>query len=163
KVISRDELTPHGLSRLAAAASAHTDQVVSRLKRGEFDEAGRVIAECFIFVVREERPIVLQTAIDTTILHVAHAIEFAGFGHRQGIQQHGMDQRKNGCGRANSERESQNGRRSENRGVCELSQSVANVFHEAWGSSFCSYEGGARFVLWLPAMRSCPRLQFPRR
>ena len=132
KVISGDELAPHGLSRLAAAGAAHTDQIVSRLKGGEFDEAGRVIAEGFVFVVREKRPIVLETASDAAILHVTHTIEFAGFGDRQGIQQDGMDERENGSGRANSEGESQNGGRGENGGVGELSQRVANVFHEAW-------------------------------
>ena len=104
EIISRDELAPHGLRGLAAAAAAHSNEVMSRLKRGEFDETGRVIAESLIFVVGEERPVVLQAAVDAAILLVAHAIEFAGFGHRQGIQQHGMHQRKNGCGCANSER-----------------------------------------------------------
>ena len=122
EVVSGDELGLNGLSGLTRPAPARPDQNASGLEGGEFEEARRVVAEFFVFVVGEERPIILKTAVDAAILDIAYTIELARLGDRQGVQQDRVDQGEDGRGRTNSERQSQNGRCSENRGVGELPQ-----------------------------------------
>ena len=129
KVVSGNEFASHRTRRFAGAGAAYADEIVSCLEGGEFGEAGRVIAKHFVLVVGEERPIVLKTAIHAAIFHIAHAIQFARLGHRQGIQQHRMHQCEDRCSCANSKRESQDGGNGKNRCVDELPQCVAYVFH----------------------------------
>ena len=114
EVVSGNVFAFHGLGGLVRAAATHADKVRAGLKRGEFDESLGVVAEGFVLVVGEERPIVLQAAVDAAILDVAHAIEFARLRHRQGVQQHGVDQSEDSGGGADAEREGQDHGRGEN-------------------------------------------------
>ena len=102
---------------------------MSCLESGEFDEAGRVVAKRLVLVVGEERPVVLKTAIHAAIFHIAHAIQFARLGHRQGIEQHSMHEREDRRSCANSERQSQDSGHGKNRCIQELPQRIADVFH----------------------------------
>ena len=74
EVVARNEFAPHRTRGFAGAGAAHADEIVSCLESGKFDEARSVIAKHLVLVVGEERPIVLKTAIDAAIFHVADAI-----------------------------------------------------------------------------------------
>ena len=102
KIVSRNILCALRLSRLIAASAPDSFETTSRLKGGEFSKSGCVVAESLVFVVGEERPVILQSAIHAAILVVANAVKFTRLRHRQGFQQYGMYQREDCGGRANS-------------------------------------------------------------
>ena len=153
EVVSRDVLAALRLGRLIASAAAHANEITPRLKSCQFEKARSPVAERLVFVVGEKRPVILQTAVDATILDIANAIEFARLGHRQGFQQHRMHEREDGRGRANSEGERQYGRRGKTGGMGELSQCITDIFPELHGSCRPWCGSDLRFHIRLNARR----------
>ena len=97
-------MDPLGLGRLAAPGAADSREAPPGLKRGELAEPRGPVPEGHVFVVGEQRPVVLQPAVDAAVLLVADAVELFGLGDGQGFEKHGVRQGEDGGGRADSER-----------------------------------------------------------
>jgi len=131
EVVPGDVLGSLRLSRLAPPDAAYSRETVTSLKRRELAEPGCPVTEGLVFVVREERPVVLQAPVDTAILVVADPIQLAGPGYRQGLQQHRVHQSEDGGGRADPQRQRQHGRGGKPRSVNELPYRITQVFCES--------------------------------
>ena len=127
KVISRHVLPLERLGGLAAAAAPDAHQSAARLESGEFVESAGMVAEHFVLLIGEDRPIIFQAAADATVDNVADAIEFARPGDRQGFQQYGVHQSKDGGCRANAERERQHGGGGETRSTSKLADRITDI------------------------------------
>jgi hypothetical protein len=123
------------LSRLIAPDAAHADQVVPRLESRKLDEAGRPIAESFVFVIGEKRPIIPQTAADTAILAIADPHEFTRLRHWQGLQQYRVHKGEDCRRRSNPQGKRQYRGSRETGSVGKLSQRVSGIFPELHGFS----------------------------
>src|SRR6185369_7343262 len=97
------------------------------------------VTEGFVLVIGEKRPTILHATVDTAVLVIADAIQFTGLGHRQRLQQHGMNEREYRRGRADSECQRQDSRHCETRSMGELSQRVSDIFHDLHNTSESLY------------------------
>jgi hypothetical protein len=79
------------------------------LKRRHLLELGRFRCQPLEQWEREHAPAVLRSALHTAVVAVADAVEARGVANRQGPQHHGVDQRENGRGAADAQRERENG------------------------------------------------------
>jgi hypothetical protein len=130
EVVSRNVLGAHRLCRLIARVAPDSHEAAPGLEGGQLGEAARPVAESFVLVVGEERPTVLKPSVHAAVLVVADANQFAGLGHRQGLQQNGVHQGENCGGRADPEGKGQHRRRREAGRVRELPHGIADIVHE---------------------------------
>jgi len=113
KIVSGDVLDALRLRRLVAPAPADSRKAAAGLKRGQLTEPLDLVAKMHVLGVGKERPASLHSAVDATVLVIAHPIQLMGLGYGQGFQQDGVHQREDGGRRPNPERQSQNCRNGE--------------------------------------------------
>ena len=80
--------------------------------------------------IREHAPAILGAALDAAVVAVADAVEPGRIADRQRLQHHGVDQREDGGGAADAERQRQHRRGGEDAGGPELPQRMADVADE---------------------------------
>ena len=129
EVISRHVLRRLRFRGLVAAGAANAHQTAAGLEGGKLGETLRTVAERLVFVVGEDRPVILQATVHAAVLVVADSIEFTRLRHRQGLQQYGMYECEDRRRCADSQRKRQHCRCRKPGSVCKLSHRVTDIFH----------------------------------
>ena len=131
KVVARHKLAHHRPRTLLASIPPCNDRPVakSRLHRGQFLKLRCVLLQLLIRVGREQRivAIVVRSPTHAAVVVVAQPEQRLRIRHRQVLQQHRIDERKDRSVRPNAQRQRQNGGHSESRGLSQLPQRVANI------------------------------------
>ena len=110
-----DVLTPHAEARAAG------------LEGGDLFELRQLGLQPLEQREREHAPAILRPALHAAVVAVADAVEARRIGDRQRPQHHGVDQREDGGGAADAERERQDGGGREDARDPELPQRVAKL------------------------------------
>ena len=125
-----------GLAAGLAALPPHAEAPLPGLKRRELFELRQVLLQPFEQREREHPPAILGSALDAAVVAVADAVEARGVADGQRLQHDGMDEREDGRGAADAQRERQHRRDREHARDPELPQRVAKFADEA--SHVCS-------------------------
>ena len=126
EVVAGDVFRPERARGDVHAGPADADAEAAGLEGGQLFELGRFGFEAFEERVREHAPAILRSALDAAVVAVADAVEAFRVGDRERAQHDRVDQCEDRGRAADTERERQDGRGSEDGRETELTDRVTD-------------------------------------
>ena len=127
EVAAGDVLGPKRAGRGFDALAADAQPAAPRLERGNLLELGRFRLEPFVQGEGEHPPSLLRSPFHAAVVAFAHAVEPVRIGDGQRAEHHGVDQREDRGGAADSQGQGQDGRRREHGRLPKLSEGIGDA------------------------------------